>query len=259
MEAALDRLPRNRIKVDWDQPWYAPWRGIGEPLADAINQGATPWNTLNAHPAAPLIFVPQQQLPHGMAYEQYIQASGNCPTREGLHDFFNALCWLRFPRIKARLNMLQAQQIAASGIQPVRGAARDSLTLFDENAALLEAPDALWDALAAKDWAQLFGILRPAWAQVRVHLFGHALLEKLGAPRKPITAHVVRVPIHTHSDGALDALIASNLSASGLATRPYAHLPLLGIPGWWEANREAAFYDDQAVFRAARPVPGNAQ
>ena len=259
MEAAVDRLPRKRIAVDWARPWYTPWRAIGEPLANAINQGATPWDTFNAHPGAPLRFVPQQQLPDGMAYEQYIQASGNCPTREGLHDFFNGLCWLRFPRSKARLNMLQAQQIAVSGIQPVRGAARDALTLFDENAALLEAPDALWDALAAKDWAQLFSILRPAWAQVRVHLFGHALMEKLGAPRKPITAHVVRVPTRTHSDGALDTLIASSLSATDLATRPYAHLPLLGIPGWCDANRDAAFYDDREVFRPPRHLSANAE
>lgn len=111
----------------------------------------------------------------------------------------------------------------------------------------------MWKALAAKDWVQLFGALRPAWAQAHVHLFGHALLEKLGTPRKPITAHVIRVPANTKDEGALDAAIASRLSATRLATKPYAHSPLLGIPGWCEANRDPAFYDDRDVFRPARP------
>ena len=253
MEAAVDRLVPNPIGIDWLKPWYAPWRSLGEPIANAINRGATAWDALNAHRSAPVRFVPQQQLPAGMAYEQYIHASGNCPTREGLHDFFNALCWLRFPSTKARLNVLQAQQIAASGIQPVRGAARDALTLFDENAAIMEAPDALWKALAAKNWPELFGALRPVWAQTRVHLFGHALLEKLDMPRKPITAHVVRLPANTKDDQALDAAMGSQLSAAGLAGKQFAHLPLLGIPGWCEANRDPVFYDDREVFRRATP------
>jgi hypothetical protein len=29
-------------------------------------------------------------------------------------------------------------------------------------------------------------------------------------------------------------------------------LPVLGIPGWCTANRDAAFYDDVSVFRATR-------
>jgi len=56
----------------------------------------------------------------------------------------------------------------------------------------LQAPDALWEALVAKDWWRLFGTLRPLWQQAQLLLFGHALLEKLVSPRKPITAHVYR-------------------------------------------------------------------
>ena len=42
--------------------------------------------------------------------------------------------------------------IARHGIQPQRGPLRDALTLFDENAVLLHAPDALWQALQRRDW-----------------------------------------------------------------------------------------------------------
>lgn len=126
----------------------------------------------------------------GLRREFILYNTGKVPTRDGLHDFFNGLCWMHFPQTKRRLNQLQAAQIALTGIQPVRGPARDALTVFDENAAFLQAPDALWEALVAKDWYALFVTLRPLWGQAHLVLFGHALLEKLVSPRKAITAHV---------------------------------------------------------------------
>jgi hypothetical protein len=38
---------------------------------------------------------------------------------------------------------------------------------------------------------RLFVTQRELWAEARLLLFGHALLEKLVTPRKPITAHVL--------------------------------------------------------------------
>ena len=209
----------------------------------------------SAVPSAPVQFVPQSALPAGEAYEAFIYRTGQVPTRDGLHDFFNGLCWLHFPLTKRRLNQLQAAQIAESGIQPVRGPARDGLTVFDENAAFFQGPDALWDALAAKDWQSLFVTLRPLWAQAHLVLFGHALLEKLVSPRKPITAHVYRAQTATNSIADLDAWMAADLSAEKLATKPFAHLPVLGVPGWWPANEDPSFYADASVFRAPRQSP----
>jgi hypothetical protein len=217
-----------------------------------VGAGIATAEALNAAPAldrAPVEFVPQSDLPAGVAYESYIFQSGRCPTREGLHDFFNGLVWLNFPQTKRRLNQLHVAQIAQTGIQPVRGPARDGLTVFDENAAFLQAPDALWDALAAKDWQRLFVDLRPLWAQAHLVLFGHALLEKLVSPRKPITAHVYRAHAAIHSVASLDAWMAADLSADKLAAKPFAHLPVLGVPGWWPANEVPGFYDDVSVFR----------
>ena len=201
-----------------------------------------------------MCFVPQSDLPAGVAYESYIFEYHQCPTREGLHDFFNGLAWLHFPRVKRRLNQLHVDQIAQTGIAPVRGPARDALTLFDENAALLRAPEALWQALVAKDWRRVFIDLRPLWQQTHLLLFGHALLEKLVYPRKPITAHVYRVFSATDSVASLDDWVAADLSADKLAAKPFAHLPVLGVPGWWPGNEAPGFYDDPSVFRAARTV-----
>jgi hypothetical protein len=122
--------------------------------------------------------------------------------------------------------------------------------VFDENAAFFQGPDALWRALVAKDWQAVFGSLRPMWQEATLVLFGHALMEKLVYPRKPITAHVFRVQAATNSIADLDLWIANTLSAPMLAAKPFAHLPVLGVPGWWPANENAAFYEDTSVFRA---------
>ena len=244
--------------IDWAAPWLAPLRATGEPLAQRVLRGASCAQALNAAPAnllsvAGVQFVPQAALPASEAYEAFIFRSRQVPTRDGLHDFFNGLCWLHYPQTKNRLNALQAAHIAHHGIGPQRGAARDALTVFDENAAFLSAPNALWDALQAKAWDVLFEPLRPLWAQANLQLFGHALLEKLCNPRKPITAHVYRV---RPADGAgvpVDSAVAGTLSAALLESKPFAHLPVLGVPGWCTANNAPDFYRDAAVFRPRKP------
>ena len=246
--------------IDWNAPWLAPLRHMGEPTAQRILVGNPQPDALNtqmqtsltAVPNPVVKFVSQSLLPEGIAYEQYISGSGQVPTREGLHDFFNGIVWLHFPQTKRRLNHLHVAQIAQTGILPSRGAARDALTLFDENAALMRAPDALWEALVEKDWRRVFGDLRGLWAESYLVLFGHALLEKLVCPRKPITAHVYRAHPVSDSVADLDAWTAAALSVDKLAAKPFAHLPVLGVPGWWPANQRSDFYDDISVFRPVR-------
>jgi hypothetical protein len=239
-------------KIDWSAPWLAPLESLGRGIAADVEVRRDCAQALNARAAAPVTFVPQSELPAGVAYEQYIYDHHRVPTRNGLHDFFNGLLWLRMPRTKLRLNHLQAQQIARTGIQPVRGPARDALTLFDENVALFHGPDDVWDALQRKDWETLMLDRRPRWSEVHITLFGHALMEQLVAPRKGITAHVFRV--HSASAGLADTdqWLSEHLSAAVLAAKPFAHLPVLGVPGWWPANAMAQFYADKAVFRPLR-------
>ncbi|MDI1270284.1 MAG: DUF3025 domain-containing protein [Polaromonas sp.] len=238
--------------VDWSRPWLSAWREPGERVALAIEGGATFHEALNREPGAPRRFVPQSALPPGQAYEQFIFETGTVPTRDNLHDFFNGLCWMRFPLTKKKLNQLQAAEIAAAGVAPLRGPVRDALTVFDENAAFLSAPPPLWDALAARDWQRLFVDLRPLWQQAQLVLFGHALLEKLVYPRKPITAHIYRAQPAMNSIADLDAWVAADLSADKLAAKPFVPLPVLGVPGWWPDNENFSFYDDSFVFRPRR-------
>jgi hypothetical protein len=239
--------------IDWAQPWLAPYRAMGEAAAHtALCSSVAAALQQSAKPVSAPTFVPQLDLPAGQAYEAHIFQTGTVPTRDNLHDFFNGLVWLAFPETKRRLNELQAAEIARNGIASTRGPVRDALTLFDENGAVLDAPAALWKALAARDWQSLFGTQRALWSESRLIVFGHALLEKLTTPRKAITAHLLLLPPSSNGGGpqALDdRALARGLDADYLAQKPFVPLPVLGVPGWCADNAAADFYDDPKVFR----------
>lgn len=254
--------------LDWRAPWWQPWRAVGQQVAQQVLGGVRVCDALNAQrrlmqtPCA-VEFVPQSALPEGVAYEAYIFQSGQVPTRENLHDLFNGLAWLVFPQTKRRLNLLQHGELAASGVQSTRGALRDALTLFDENAALWPVPTGtpceVIQALRAKQWQRAFVTLRSQWQPSTPVLFGHALLEKLVSPYKSITAHVYMAQAATQNIaiGDLDGLTAEQLGPASLVPKPFIPLPVLGVPGWWAANGAAAFYDDPQVFRRPPPNVGN--
>ncbi|MFZ6876166.1 DUF3025 domain-containing protein [Undibacterium sp. Di27W] len=262
--------PRFFDDIDWPQAWFAAVREHAQGLLAAddwraqLNQ-CTVQAGLSNHLELPLRFITQEELPEGSAYEAHISATGLVPTRENLHDFFNALVWLTFPAIKRQLNALQAAQIAALGIGKSRGPARDAATIFDENAALLVLADtgegaALIAALRAHAWQDAFIIQADKFDRcAEVWCFGHALMEKLVKPYKAITAHTWVVWVdHAYFQldaparrAYIDAMVAGQLSSQTLTTADYTPLPVLGLPGWWP-QQDAAFYADQQVFRAKR-------
>lgn len=271
---------------DW-QPWVKPvwhdWRslalrgGVAAPrLCAVLNRHAT---------QAPVEFVAQAALPSGQSYEGFIFERRQVPTRDNLHDLFNGCCWSRFPRTKARLNALQADVIDRQGVGATRGPLRDALTLFDENALLLQASRPLWNALTQHDWNTLLVAHRQDWCPaglalqadtggnasgpaslavpsppvvnaahvIRPVVFGHALLEKLCQPYKSITAHAYWMdPDLPPHEEAWDAWLATRLEASHMVTKPFQPLPVMGIPGWCDANANPDFYADAQVFR---PLP----
>ncbi|MGI4845947.1 MAG: DUF3025 domain-containing protein [Janthinobacterium lividum] len=261
-------------QIDWPRPWYdavrPAWLEVarlglaGDAFLDAFNRNAAALGLRN-HAGLPLRFVPQSALPEGTAYEEFIGATGQVPTRDNLHDFFNGLVWQTFPLVKRQLNALQAAQIAQAGIGKSRGPARDAATIFDENAALLVVREgssgrALVDELRAHGWLSALHDKRTVFdSDVRIWLFGHALMEKLVAPRKAITAHTrvifagddVLALAPGEQRAWLDAHVADELAREGLTTAGFTPLPVLGVPGWWP-GQDRDFYLDTTVFRPKR-------
>lgn len=239
--------------VDWSAPWFAPlarWRALLD---------ATDWRAALSEAARERGVVSGRGEPIAFAeagdagttpYELHIAATGRVPTRADCHDAFNALIWLAYPRAKAALNRRQADEIEARGIGGTRGPVRDAATLIDESGLLLASDDPeVSDALGRHDWHRLFVDWRCRWGtDIVAHAFGHALLEKLAGPFKSITACVVPIALA----GDCDRAAARFIERADLAPPLLAHLPVLGIPGWWPANEAPSFYDDTRVFRPAR-------
>jgi hypothetical protein len=258
----LDAIGENARLVTRETGWQQDWRHILNRLACG--------RRLTTHRGLPLQFVAQAALPEGVAYEAFIGATGSVPTRHNLHDFFNGLVWLSFPAIKAQLNALQAREIAGAATSrpaSTRGKLRDAATIFDENAALLVVRDEEWANLfRAHRWQELFLERRSDFAShCDVRLFGHALMEKLVAPYKAITAHawlIVAPPDYwaldknagrRERDLWLDGAVSREI-ATGLARSGFTPLPVSGVPGWWP-DQDRCFYDDRTVFRPPRSRP----
>lgn len=230
-------------------PWLLPYLSVARRvLAAAKSESvAEALDAARDDIADGVRFVEQAALPSDEPYESFIARTGCVPTRDNLHDLFNGLMWLGYPETKRRLNVLHAEEITRRvNTTGARGPLRDALTLFDENAAILQAPDVLVKALRERNWKALFVERRAEWQSARLAIFGHALLEKLMQPRKAITAHVWLIEHST------DSAIASSLTPRRLAAKDFLPLPVLGVPGWWPANESPAFYDDADVFRPPR-------
>lgn len=230
-----------------------------------------------------------RQMPMPMAYESHIANTGEIPTRNNLHDLFNAWIWLTYPKTKAMLNHHQAQKIAQDGVNTSRGKVRDAITVFDENGAILVTCDTnIANALKTFDWQNCLVKPRKHWVNPTkpitvptptsttasesiannstsmVLLFGHALIEQLVKPRKPLCAHTFIVKVEAsfftlplqQQVRQLDVLLAKKMDAwlqqEDVSAKQLSPLPILGVPHFWAANQTPSFYDDAYVFRSGR-------
>lgn len=213
-------------------------------------------------------FVAQDRavLDDGLHYEQRI-AAGRLATRLGnWHDLFNALAWLRWPRIKQALNAGQCAGIAEVG-STRRTPAQCALTHFDEAGVIVACADAdLLAAWDAHDWPALFGTHAAAWGERIVALvFGHALLEHALVPAQYLVGKAIALQA-TPDDvralargdaaarSALDARVAALVRTMPALADPQQlrPLPLSGIPGWHAGVQDAAFYAGAPCFRPLR-------
>lgn len=203
-------------------------------------------------------------------YEHRIFTKGHVSTRPDCwHDLFNAMVWVRFPHIKIAMNALHYRaKPAANG----RGRLRDALTLFDECGVLLvSAQTNILQAVATRDWPLAFQSQACAWqTDVKAAICGHAILEKLIAPYRSMTANALLIKVSpqamllpaTELLPLLDKQIARLLLAGQVLNKPaqLSPLPLAGIPGWdFAGHQNESFYNDTDVFRPApkglKPAP----
>jgi hypothetical protein len=180
-------------------------------------------------------------------YELRLHETGCVETRDdSLHDWFNALCWLAFPRTKARINAMHAAEIPRE--QGRRGRLRDLLTIFDEGGAIVVCADAeLVQLVREFRWRELFRTERQRVRQsMRFVVLGHAVLEQALEPWPGITCKALFASPAEDADAQAAEWLAQ-LGASA-SPRDLAPLPVFGYPGWSE-HQDAAFYDDERYFR----------
>ncbi len=201
----------------------------------------------------------------GLGYEARISAHGEVATREGnWHDLFNALVWAMFPQAKRALNRRHAAGLIPGEGESVRagtrGARRDAATVLDESGIIVAcANEELAVLLRGFRWRELFVGQRAAVLRdLRCMLFGHALAEKALAPYVGMTGHAVILTVPAAVLAAPPAVVDEYLAAwladpaMLVAPRDLQPLPVLGVPGWWPANEDPAFYDNTEYFRPGR-------
>jgi Protein of unknown function (DUF3025) len=229
---------------------------------DALN-GLARENNLCNYFEQPLIFQGAEGPMKATEYEWAIagaqgQESAYISTRltdtDGDHDLFNALIWLRFPKTKAFLNRLQAEEIALAraGEARTRSTRRDQITLFDENGAILVCKDAeLIERLEARDWSGFFVDRRDRLLkQAGLHIFGHGLLQKCLSPFKSMTARVWVLGLPREaSSHVVDEALAASLAVTW-PDWPKRLLPITGLPGWGTGPQDPNYYLDRSVFRS---------
>jgi hypothetical protein len=275
--------------MGWDteraraSPIFGPLRIHGAPVFDAVWPGLDELQRLldareppvRVASGQPLRIVRQgrKSLAFEERYEARTYLRGELEVRsDSLHDTFNALVWLAFPRAKAALNArhfaaLREQQAART---PNRGPAQDALTLFDEGGVVVAScDDDLLGLLGEWKWKELFWTNRPRLlARMEFVLFGHALYEKALQPFIGITGRGILLKVERELLTApaperlaeLDARLAAHLADDSRlrATRELAVVPILGVPGWCAENERESYYDNTDYFRPARrnPHPG---
>ena len=216
---------------------------IGDsPSLDLLNSFAEEKDLRNES-GKPIRFVPPSS--SDPYYEVQVFETGHVQTRpDNRHDLFNALAWLSFPKTKARINAMHAEEIPRERetCGGKRGRLRDLLTIFDEGGAIVACSGEVADLVRQARWSELF---LERHRDLRIVVVGHAVLEQALAPHPGITCKVIFVD----PSRDLDAQAAHWLATEGKTPRDLPPLPIFGYPGWFEGGGRAGFYSDERYFR----------
>ncbi|UNU72652.1 DUF3025 domain-containing protein [Moraxella nasovis] len=277
-------------QIDIQSPWLVPFFDMHDALKKDMENGqfnGCLYSWLNTFfdsrhlvlkniDGKLLSFTHQNDLPHGLSYEKFIGDTQTIPTRDNLHDWFGACIWSAFPKSKAVLNAKHLANLSDNNTDNKRNRLRDTITVFDENGAVLVvADDEIGNQIATGlqnfDWQTCLVNNRLHWdndvdnqtdTKAKIFIFGHALLEQLIDPYKSLCSHTIIIKVHASFFGLgideqlaiLDKKLADELDMflnKDVTPRNLNPLPILGVPYFWD-NGNADFYDDPFVFRQGR-------
>ena len=252
-------LPMQQLDVNFGLSGLADW-----PNAAGLNDLKSRFGDLQIPQ-----FVCQNQLTAtDHYYEQIIHQQNIIPTRpDSWHDLFNGLIWLQFPKTKSLLNQQHVEDIELNGLSP-RTVRRNNLTHFDECGVILtyqkdSIAEQLIKDLAMHKWQSVFIENRPTWGkELKSYIFGHANLEMLLQPFIGLTGKWLALEVDSQFAGLrygeqltqIDELLVDFIKKTNVFVekKPMHPIPLLGIPGVWDANNNPAFYANTDYFR---PLP----
>lgn len=203
-------------------------------------------------------------------YESRIYLKGELQTRlENWHDYFNAMCWLQFPKIKSSLNALHFESSKTRKTGTNRTPLENAITLFDECGAIIVSDDeSLLDLIRNHEWKELFWNNKAAFGKrIQCYVFGHAMHEKALTPYIGMTTQAVLLN-HSRDFFSRDYSwqlkeIDQLISGVWLNKRPDQRIespkdlqafPLLGIPGWWHEKQDESFYLNADYFRRKKRI-----
>ncbi len=221
------------------------------PRVEALNQPRV--TLLHAYTGMPLVFVKQsaELLNDGMHYEQRIFQRGLIATRENnWHDLFNAMMWLKYPKIKSGLNARQWSDIEGHGLK-TRTPAQCAMTLFDEAGAIVTMPDEMLECWKQHDWHGLFISHADDWHQgrARVAVFGHALLDHALVTETLLVAKCIVLEDKSDLPASFERMASDIYAGNSLrGNSELRTLPLCGIPGWHSAIDSSEFVKSAACF-----------
>ncbi len=211
-----------------------------------------------------ICFIPPMSGKQSIAqkYESRIYLTGEVQTRtDNWHDFFNALVWCIFPRAKSALNQLHYQMQLFESMNKIRhrSTLRDAATLFDESGVIVfSCEKTLVQLLKDFEWKELFWRNREnVLSSMRFFVFGHGLYEKAlnpytGMTGKGVIFHVNKLFLtdaNLNQLQSIDLMLESYLLETMSSSSDLVPIPLLGYPGWVEANSDEAYYDNKKYFR----------
>jgi hypothetical protein len=199
-----------------------------------------------------------------LGYEQTVVTTQTVPTRDNMHDALNAAMWLAYPNAKWALSSahLKAQQSLAPG--ELRSPRRDALTGFDESGVVVLASNqSILEGIRDFKWQQVF-IQQRAFlnTHARLLIFGHGLFESLHHPFIGLTGKAILLEAPqdivegsfaqqlAFADHQLEVILGDHRKLA--SPRELSPLPVLGWPGWFDANEDPAFYNQTHYFRSGR-------